>query len=52
MDDQQIESERSTDIDEIDIADDNLQKPNIFYKYLPFSYAIKRQGYDLFEEIS
>jgi hypothetical protein len=51
MDDQQIESERSTDVDEMEINDDNLQKPNIFNKYLPFYDAIKRQGYDLFEEI-
>jgi len=51
MDDQQIESERSTDVDEMEISDDNLQKPNIFNKYLPFNDSIKQQGYDLFEEI-
>ncbi|CAF4659701.1 unnamed protein product [Rotaria sp. Silwood1] len=51
MDDQQIESERSTDIDEIEIIEDSLQKPNIFNKYLPFYDSIKRQGYDLFDEI-
>jgi hypothetical protein len=33
MDDQQIESERSTDMDEMEISEDNLQKPNIFNKY-------------------
>jgi hypothetical protein len=51
MDDLQIESERSTDVDEMEISDDNLQKPNIFNKYLPFYDSIKQQGYDLFEEI-
>ncbi|CAF3512541.1 unnamed protein product, partial [Rotaria sordida] len=51
MDDQQIESERDTDIDEIEVAEDNLQKPNIFNKYLPFYDSIKQQGYELFEEI-
>jgi proteasome activator subunit 4 len=51
MDDQQIESERSTDVDEMEISDDNLQKPNIFNKYLPFYDAIRRQGYDFFDEI-
>ncbi|CAF3831402.1 unnamed protein product, partial [Adineta steineri] len=51
MDDQQIESERSTDVDEMDTSEDNLQKPNIFNKYLPFNDSIKRQGYDFFEEI-
>jgi hypothetical protein len=51
MDDQQIESERSTDVDEIETSDDNLQKPNIFNKYLPFNDSITRQGYELFEEI-
>lgn len=51
MEDQTIESERSTDVDEMEIIDDNLQKPNIFNKYLPFSESIKRQGYELFDEI-
>ncbi|CAF1508572.1 unnamed protein product, partial [Rotaria magnacalcarata] len=49
--DDPIESERSTDIDEMDISEDNLQKPNIFNKYLPFYDSVKRQGYDLLEEI-
>ena len=35
----------------METADENLQKPNIFNKYLPFYESIKRQGYDLFEEI-
>ena len=51
MDDQQIESERSTDADEIEISCDNLQKPNIFNKYVPFYDSINRQSYDLFGEI-
>ncbi len=51
MDDQLIESERSTDMDEMEISEDNLQKPNIFNKYLPFYDSIKQQGYDLFDEI-
>lgn len=51
MDDQQIESERSTDVDEMETSDDNLQKPNIFNKYLPFYDSIQQQGYDLFDEI-
>lgn len=51
MDDLQIESERSTDFDEMEIADENLQRPNIFNKYLPFYDSIKRQGFDFFEEI-
>lgn len=51
MDELQIESERSTDVDEMEIEDENLQKPNIFNKYLPFYDSIKRQGYELFDEI-
>ncbi|CAF4314779.1 unnamed protein product [Rotaria socialis] len=49
--DDPIESERSTDIDEMDISEDNLQKPNIFNKYLPFYDSVKRQGYDSLDEI-
>ena len=51
MDDQIIESERSTDVDEMEVLEDNLQKPNIFNKYLPFYETIKRQGYELYDEI-
>lgn len=51
MEDQYIESERSTDVDEMEVVEDNLQKPNIFNKYLPFYDTIKRQGYELFDEI-
>ena len=52
MDNQQIESESSTDVDEMETSEDNnLQKPNIFNKYLPFYDSIQRQGYELFDEI-
>ncbi|CAF1069783.1 unnamed protein product [Rotaria sp. Silwood1] len=36
---------------ELDINNGNLQKPNIYNKYLPFYELIKQQGYKLFNEI-
>ena len=36
---------------ELKIHDNDLQKPNIYNQYLPFSDVIKQQGFDLFDEI-
>ncbi len=36
---------------DMDIKDDNSQKPNIYNKYLPFYELIKQQGLELFNEI-
>lgn len=51
MEEQFIESERSTEVDEMEVNDENLQRPNIFNKHLPFADTIKRQGFEFFEEI-
>ncbi|CAF3884238.1 unnamed protein product [Rotaria sordida] len=36
---------------ELEIHDENLQKPNIYNKYLPFYESIKQHGFKLFSEI-
>ncbi|CAF4238177.1 unnamed protein product [Rotaria sp. Silwood2] len=51
MDDYSIESMRDTNADAQETSDYNLQKPNIYNKYLPFYKSIKRHASDLFEEI-
>ncbi|CAF4174719.1 unnamed protein product [Rotaria sp. Silwood2] len=36
---------------ESEVRDDNLQKPNIYNKYLPFYESIKRHAFESFDEI-
>ena len=51
MDDHSIDRKRSTDVGEQKTDDDNLQKPKIYNKYLPFYGSIRRQGSNFFDEI-
>ncbi|CAF2134732.1 unnamed protein product [Rotaria magnacalcarata] len=49
-DDHKINSTCDTNTDEM-MQENNLQKPNIYNKYLPFYDSIKRQGVSKFDEI-
>ncbi len=46
-----IGSNRIMNADSSEIQDSNLQKPNIYNKYSPFSETIKQQSSILFDEI-
>ena len=51
MDNDSIDRNKNKNMDKQVIHDNNLQKPKIYNKYLPFHEFIEQQGYKLFDEI-
>jgi len=46
-----IDDKRIMDVGELEKYDDQLQKPNVYNKYIPFYELIKQQGFELLNEI-